>query len=68
MEGNTCAIQAQVKDVMLDSLDCLVKGFTVYIKSENKLITLNQLPFITLSNYPLIMLWLMNQQEVNSTL
>jgi len=24
MEGNTCAIQAQVKDVMLDTLDCLV--------------------------------------------
>jgi len=25
MEGNTCAMQAQVKDVMLDTLDCLVK-------------------------------------------
>ena len=24
MEGNTCAIQAQVKDVMLITLDCLV--------------------------------------------
>ena len=24
MEGNTCAIQAQVKDVMLETLDCLV--------------------------------------------
>jgi len=24
MEGNTCAIQAQVKDLMLDTLDCLV--------------------------------------------
>ena len=24
MEGNTCAIQAQVKDVMLDTLGCLV--------------------------------------------
>ena len=24
MEGNTCAIQAQVKDVILDTLDCLV--------------------------------------------
>ena len=24
MEGSTCAIQAQVKDVMLDTLDCLV--------------------------------------------
>ena len=24
MEGNTCAIQAEVKDVMLDTLDCLV--------------------------------------------
>ena len=24
MEGNTCAIQAQVMDMMLDTLDCLV--------------------------------------------
>ena len=32
MEGNTYAIQAQVKDLMLETLDGLVKGFTVYIK------------------------------------
>ena len=34
MEGNTCAIQAQVEDLMLETLDGLVWGFTVYIKGE----------------------------------
>ena len=45
MEGNTCAIQAQLKDVMLDTLDYLVQGFTVYIKGEKVLFSCNQQPF-----------------------
>jgi hypothetical protein len=30
MEGNTCAIQAQLKDLILDTLDCLVKEFNIF--------------------------------------
>ena len=42
---DTGAIQAQVKDVILDTLDCLVQGFTVYIKGEKVLFSCNQQPF-----------------------
>ena len=39
MGGNTCAIQAQVENLMLETLDGLVLGFTVYIKGENSINT-----------------------------
>ena len=32
---NTCSIQAQVRDIMMDTLDVLVQEFKLYIKVES---------------------------------
>ena len=57
MAKNTCSIQAQIKNIMIETLDALVYVFTVYIKGEKRLICHNHNSSITLTYYPIFTFW-----------